>query len=60
MEKGRRGLSTADAVHLSGKGKRDLICFFQALICVKIGSKKRKIKLVSRVMGNLPARFGEH
>ncbi|KAK8499203.1 hypothetical protein V6N12_076053 [Hibiscus sabdariffa] len=25
--KGRRGLSTADAVHLSGKGKRDRTCF---------------------------------
>nr|GMC56868.1 ATP synthase CF1 beta subunit [Ipomoea batatas] len=27
LGKGRRGLSTADAVHLSGKGKRDLTFF---------------------------------
>ncbi|GAU19282.1 hypothetical protein TSUD_335680 [Trifolium subterraneum] len=49
LGKGRRGLSTADAVHLSGKGKA----------CSDIRFP-RKIKLVSRVMGNLPARFGEH
>ena len=27
LGKGRRGLSTADAVHLSGKGKGDRTCF---------------------------------
>lgn len=54
--KGRRGLSTADAVHLSGKEKQHRTClFFDGLF-----GHPHQIKLVSRVMGNLPARFGEH
>ena len=32
LGKGRRGLSTADAVHLSGKGKRDRTSFARPVL----------------------------
>ena len=71
----RKGLKPKELIlvppHLAFEGERDnleytlyhnwmklwLKWFFQACSDIRF---PRKIKLVSRVMGNLPARFGEH
>ena len=57
IREGKKGPKHGRCRTLEWQRKAGSYLFFQACSDIRF---PRKIKLVSRVMGNLPARFGEH
>ena len=57
IREGKKGPKHGGCRTLEWQRKARPYLFFQACSDIRF---PRKIKLVSRVMGNLPARFGEH
>ena len=57
IREGKKGPKHGRCRTLEWKRKARPYLFFQACSDIRF---PRKIKLMSRVMGNLPARFGEH